>query len=80
MAPFVPGDFVEYSGFKSGNEIICFEITATNIQIITGATAANGRPTYVRVEDAIIGVYTADANAEGAQTRVSRPWSLVPVQ
>ncbi|KAK6066366.1 hypothetical protein SCUP515_10682 [Seiridium cupressi] len=69
MAPFVAGDFIEYSGFRSGDEIICFEITATNIQIVTGATTANGRPSYIRMEDAIIGVYTTDVNAEGAQSR-----------
>lgn len=71
MAPFMPGDFIEYSGFRSGAEIICFEIVASNIQIITGATAANGRPSYVRVEDANIGVFSADANAEAGQSRVS---------
>lgn len=71
MAPFVPGDFIEYSGYRSGGEVICYEITATNIQIITGADAGNGRPSYIRMEDALIGVYSADANAEDGQTRVS---------
>lgn len=71
MAPFVPGDFIEYSGYSSGGEISCFEITATNIQIITGSTAANGRPTYIRMEDAIIGVFSANPNAEAGQSRVS---------
>ncbi|KAI0126231.1 hypothetical protein BJ170DRAFT_464411 [Xylariales sp. AK1849] len=65
MAPFVVGDFIEYSGFKnSAGEIICYAIVATNIQIITG-----GSPIYIRMEDASIGVFTADANAEVATTR-----------
>lgn len=37
MAPFVVGDYIEYSGFKNGaGEIICYAIVATNIQIVTG--------------------------------------------
>lgn len=37
MAPFEPGDFLEYSGFKnSDGEIVCYSIVATNIQIAAG--------------------------------------------
>jgi hypothetical protein len=68
MAPLVPGDYVEYSGFVGNGEHIVYELVATNIQLTT-----SGIPTYIRVEDAIIGVYTSDQNdRETAQTRVSR--------
>jgi hypothetical protein len=50
MAPFIPGDWVTYSGIKNGpNEILCYEIIAENVQILTSADA--GEPVYVRVED-----------------------------
>jgi len=65
MAPFVPGDFVEYSGYTNGaGEIVCFEIAALNVQISTGGTFS-----FLRVEDAIVGAYSADPNAESAETR-----------
>ena len=66
MAPFVVGDFVEFSGIKVGGEVICYTIVATNIQITT-----SGVPSYIRVEDAIIGVFTANPNAEEADTKAS---------
>ncbi|KAI1872744.1 uncharacterized protein JN550_003618 [Neoarthrinium moseri] len=69
MAPFAVGDFIEYSGYRDGSEIIVYEITATNIQIVTGATAANGKPVFIRMEDVNIGVFTADVNAEVAQSK-----------
>jgi hypothetical protein len=49
-----------------GNEIICYAIVAENIQITT-----TGVPTYIRMEDAIIGVFdpAIDAIAEFADTR-----------
>lgn len=66
MAPLVPGDFLEYSGFKNdAGEIVCYSIVATNIQI----TAGSGNPAFIRVEDVNIGVYTADPNAENGETR-----------
>ncbi|KAK0612634.1 hypothetical protein B0T17DRAFT_610700 [Bombardia bombarda] len=65
MAPFLAGDYVEYSGFRSAsNEIVCFEMVAWNVQITTV-----GAPTYIRVEETLIGIYTADANGEVAETR-----------
>ena len=66
MAPFVVGDFIEYSGIKVGSEVICYSIVATNIQIIT-----TGVPSYIRMEDVNIGVFTADPNAELADTKAS---------
>jgi len=67
MAPLLVNDFIQYVGFKAANgEIVCYEITALNVQITTV-----GAPTYIRVEDALIGVYTANGNAEVAETRVS---------
>ena len=65
MAPFVVGDYVEYSGIKIGGEVICYSIVATNIQIAT-----SGVPSYIRLEDLILGVFTTDPNAEIGDTRV----------
>ena len=66
MAPIVPGDFLTYSGFMAANEeIICYAIVAENVQILT-----NGNPTYIRMEDALIGVGAVNtAIAEVADTR-----------
>lgn len=70
MAPFVVGDYIEYTGYKSGSEVICIEITATSVQIITGATSTNGKPAYIRMEDLNIGVFSNDPNAETGQSKV----------
>ncbi|KXX80962.1 hypothetical protein MMYC01_203908 [Madurella mycetomatis] len=64
MAPFLVGDFITYRGFRLGNEIICYEIVAWNVQITT-----SGVPTYVRVEESLVGVYTASPIGEVAETR-----------
>jgi hypothetical protein len=67
MAPFMVGDFIQYIGFKtSSNEVVCYSIVVMNVQITT--TRA---PTYIRVEEALIGVYSSNTNAEIAETRVS---------
>ncbi|KAK8061378.1 hypothetical protein PG994_007744 [Apiospora phragmitis] len=65
MAPFVVGDWIEYSGYRnSAGQIVCHSIVASNIQITTG-----GSPTYIRMEDANIGIFTTDGNAEAGQTK-----------
>ncbi|KAL1297994.1 hypothetical protein AAFC00_006500 [Neodothiora populina] len=64
MAPFKVGDYVEYSGVKVGDQIVCYEIVAPSVQITT-----SGAPTYVRVEDALVGVYDGGATSEFADTR-----------
>ncbi|KAB5522136.1 hypothetical protein GE09DRAFT_501728 [Coniochaeta sp. 2T2.1] len=66
MAPLTSGDYVEYSAFVAGNgEHIVYNLVATNIQLTT-----SGVPTYIRMEDAIIGVWTSNQNTqEVAQTR-----------
>ena len=68
MAPFSVGDFIEYSGIRVGDEVICYSIVATNVQITT-----SGVPSYVRMEDALVGVFTNNPNAEQADTRVRPP-------
>ncbi|KAK3953814.1 hypothetical protein QBC32DRAFT_312601 [Pseudoneurospora amorphoporcata] len=65
MAPLVPGDFVEYAGVFVGGEMLVYELVVTNAQILTPA----GFPPFIRMEDVLIGVYSADPNAEVAQTR-----------
>ncbi|KAL8408451.1 hypothetical protein RB594_007043 [Gaeumannomyces avenae] len=67
MAPFMAGDFIEYSGFKRGDIIYATEIVATNVQITTDPN--RGDPTYIRMEDAIMGVFTADPAAEVGQVK-----------
>ncbi|KAK5734173.1 hypothetical protein LTR17_009156 [Elasticomyces elasticus] len=52
MAPFLPGDFIEFKGIRSGSEILAISMVATSVQILT-----TGMPPYIRVEDAIIGVF-----------------------
>ncbi|KAK4672062.1 hypothetical protein QC764_611180 [Podospora pseudoanserina] len=65
MAPFLPGDFIMYRGFRNAqNQLICFDIVAWNVQITT-----TGSPAYIRVEETLVGVYTPNTNAEVAETR-----------
>ncbi|ORY03223.1 hypothetical protein BCR34DRAFT_492561 [Clohesyomyces aquaticus] len=67
MAPFLVGDYIEYSGIKNGGEIWAYAITAINVQITT--TASDTVPNYIRLEDAIIGVFDNNANVELADSR-----------
>ncbi|KAE9992619.1 hypothetical protein EG327_008362 [Venturia inaequalis] len=65
LVPFRIGDHLTFSGRKVGTEVICFEIVVENVQVRTRGTQSS----FIRVEDAIIGVFTGDANAEMADTR-----------
>jgi hypothetical protein len=67
MAPLLPGDYIEFEGIKVGNEIIAYGMVAPSVQILT----PNG-PTYVRVEEAIIGIFDTQSNGvvEFADSRV----------
>ncbi|KAF2190007.1 hypothetical protein K469DRAFT_560720 [Zopfia rhizophila CBS 207.26] len=69
MAPFLVGDFIEYSGIKdsSSGEILAYAITAINVQITT--TASDTVPNYIRMEDALIGVFDNANNVEVADIR-----------
>ncbi|KAK5651794.1 hypothetical protein OQA88_11661 [Cercophora sp. LCS_1] len=65
MAPFVVGDFIVYRGFRlPNNEMVVYEIVTWNVQVTTV-----GSPTYLRVEEVLIGIYTPDTNGEVAETR-----------
>lgn len=68
MAPLLPGDYIEFSGVRTGGEFICYALVAPSVQIRT-----SGVPVYIRVEDAIIGVVDGQAagGVEFADTRVS---------
>ncbi|KAI6321072.1 hypothetical protein MCOR07_004608 [Pyricularia oryzae] len=68
MAPLLPGDWIEYSGFKRGNTYYAYEIVATNVQITTDPS--RGDPTYIRVEDSLIGVFNGGADVESAETKM----------
>lgn len=61
------GDYLEYSGIKVGDEIICYSITV-NIGIYTTPGTAPG---FILVEDAIVGIINNDPNVEFARARVS---------
>lgn len=65
MAPLMPGDYIEFSGIERGSTIICYSLVASNVQILT-----TGVPAYIRVEDAIIGVYDGNTASEFGDTRV----------
>ncbi|KAI4761463.1 hypothetical protein E4T51_05533 [Aureobasidium sp. EXF-12344] len=64
MAPFAVGDYLVFSGINVGGTIVCYSITALNVQILT----PNG-PTYVKIEDAIIGVFSTSAAVELTDSR-----------
>lgn len=61
MAPFLVGDYITFSGISDGGEIIAYSIVADSVQITT-----TGVPTYIRVEDAIIGTFDNQDPAEVA--------------
>ncbi|KAH7313837.1 hypothetical protein B0I35DRAFT_480487 [Stachybotrys elegans] len=63
-APFLPGDFVTFSGIKRGNEMICFSIVANNIQIVT-----LGDLVYVRMELGLLGIDNFNPNTELGESR-----------
>lgn len=68
MVPFAVGDYLYYSGVQnSAGEVACYEIMAQNVQVTT-----TGNPSYIRVEDQQIGVYSNNSNAEIQETRVSQ--------
>ncbi|KAI4801426.1 hypothetical protein E4T44_11560 [Aureobasidium sp. EXF-8845] len=64
MAPFQVGDYLEYSGINVGGMIVCYTIVAPNVQITT-----SGAPTFIRVEDAIVGIYDGSAGSEFGDSR-----------
>ncbi|KAI4724308.1 hypothetical protein E4T49_07966 [Aureobasidium sp. EXF-10728] len=59
MAPFQVGDYLEYSGINDGGIIVCYTIVAPSVQITT-----SGAPTYIRVEDAIVGIFDGGTTSE----------------
>ncbi|KAH7063635.1 hypothetical protein B0J12DRAFT_694536 [Macrophomina phaseolina] len=71
MAPFLPGDYVEFSGIFDGGVVYAYEVVAANVQITT--SGSKGQPVYIRMEDAIIGVFDSTtgvaANNEFGDTR-----------
>ncbi|KAF1957912.1 hypothetical protein CC80DRAFT_560007 [Byssothecium circinans] len=67
MVPLAVGDFVEYSGVKTGSTIAAFEVAAINVQVTT--SASDTVPQYIRVEDALIGVFDNNGNVEVADFR-----------
>jgi hypothetical protein len=67
MAPLLPGDYIEFEGIKVGGEIIAYGMVAPSVQILTPSG-----PTYLRVEEAIIGIFDTQNNGvvEFADSRV----------
>ncbi|KAI0022962.1 hypothetical protein F4780DRAFT_121032 [Xylariomycetidae sp. FL0641] len=76
MVPFLPGDFVTFTGIKRGNEVICFSIVAQNVMITTV-----GDLVYVRMELGLLGISNFNPNAELAESRfigyVSNPRATI---
>ena len=66
MVPFLPGDFITWSGIRRGDEVVAFSIVAQNVQITTINDLV-----YVRTETALLGVYHFNGNTELAESRVS---------
>ncbi|OQN98878.1 hypothetical protein B0A48_15224 [Cryoendolithus antarcticus] len=66
MVPFLPGDYIDFSGVRVGGEVLAYEIVAFTPQILT-----TGVPPSIRVEDLIIGVFDGQpsANVEFAESR-----------
>ncbi|KAK2752665.1 hypothetical protein CKAH01_17657 [Colletotrichum kahawae] len=64
MAPFQAGDFITFSGFRRGSEVIAFSIVAQNVQINT-----LGDIVYVRMELGLLGIDNPSPNAEIAESR-----------
>ncbi|KAK1761334.1 hypothetical protein QBC47DRAFT_428722 [Echria macrotheca] len=65
MAPFVPGDFITFTGYRSGpDEVVAQSIVAQNVQIMT-----TGDVVYLRVELALLGIYNPHPAAEVADSR-----------
>lgn len=74
MVPFRVGDFITYAGLSSGNEILAYEVSATNVQVTT--SASDTVPNYIMVEDALVGVFDPANNVEIADLRVSNESTL----
>jgi hypothetical protein len=55
MVPFMPGDFIEFSGIRQGGEVIAYAINSPSVMVTTA-----GIPTYIRVEDAVFGIFDGD--------------------
>ncbi|KAJ8106874.1 hypothetical protein OPT61_g9255 [Boeremia exigua] len=68
MVPLKVGDFIEYSGVRSGGEILAHSVVAINVQVTTQASSTV--PNYIRVEDMLVGVTDTAANVEVADIRV----------
>lgn len=66
MAPFQVGDFITFTGFRRGSEVIAFSIVAQNVQINT-----LGDIVYLRMELGLLGIDNPSPNAEIAESRVS---------
>ncbi|KAM5350960.1 hypothetical protein ACJ41O_003683 [Fusarium nematophilum] len=64
MAPFLPGDYITFTGFRRGNEVIAFSIVADNVQIQT-----LGDIVYLRTELGLLGIDNPNPNAETAESR-----------
>ncbi|KAG9856858.1 hypothetical protein KCU68_g1514, partial [Aureobasidium melanogenum] len=65
MASSAVGDYFVFSGINVGGTIVCYSITALNIQILTPKG-----PTSVKIEDAIVGIFGASAAVELTDSRI----------
>ncbi|PSN63261.1 hypothetical protein BS50DRAFT_648762 [Corynespora cassiicola Philippines] len=64
MVPFLPGDFITFSGIRRANEVIAFSIVAQNVMVTT-----LGDLVYVRMELGLLGIDNFNPNTELAESR-----------
>lgn len=73
MAPFQPGDFITFKGFRKGDEVIATRIVAENVQVLT-----DGDLVYVRMDPGTVGVYSPNIAREVEETHVSYTMRAIP--
>ncbi|KAI1420393.1 hypothetical protein F5Y12DRAFT_133333 [Xylaria sp. FL1777] len=65
MVPFLPGDFITWSGIRRGDDVVAFSIIAQNVQITTLQDLV-----FVRTELALLGISNFNGNTELRESRV----------
>jgi hypothetical protein len=63
--PLAPGDAIDYAGMEADGKIWVWSVVVMNLNLLTSDTTA----AYLRIEDALIGVFNPDPNVESARDR-----------
>lgn len=75
MAPFLPGDFITFKGFRKGDEVIATRIVAENVQVLI-----DGDLVYLRVDPGIVSVYSPNIARVVDETEVSYTMDTTPTE